>query len=70
MMEYVSTELERYGILLDEDLHELAYLPGVCDVYGDTVVFDYQNGTIRSSKIYSLDELMDIANGAGKSVEK
>ena len=64
MMEYVSTELERYGILLDEDLHELAYLPGVCDVYGDTVVFDYQNGTIRSSKIYSLDELMVIANGA------
>lgn len=70
MMEYVSTELERYGILLDEDLHKLADLPGVCDVYGDTVVFDYQDGTIRSGKIYALDELTAIADGAGKSVEK
>jgi len=52
MMEYVSTELERYGILLNEDLEQLAELPGLCDVYGDTVVFDYQNGTISSSSIY------------------
>lgn len=63
MMEYVSTELERYGVLLDEDLQTLAELPGLCDVYGDTAVFDYQDGTIRSSRIYSLDELTDLANG-------
>lgn len=62
MMEYVSTELKRYGILLDEDLHKLAYLPGLCDVYADTVVFDYQDGAIRSSRIYSLDDLMALAN--------
>lgn len=57
MTEYVSTTLDRYGILLDEKLQKLAYLPDVCDVYGNTVVFDYHNGTIRSCSIYSLDEL-------------
>ncbi len=62
MMEYVSTKLERYGILLDENLKELAELPGLCDVYKDTVVFDYQDGTIRSCSLYSLDDLISIAN--------
>lgn len=57
MTEYVSTTLERYGILLDENLKKLAVLPNLCDVYADTVVFDYQNGSIRSSSIYSLDDL-------------
>lgn len=57
MTEYVSTEMERYGILLDENLQKIAYLPHLCDVYGDTVVFDYQNGNIRSCSIYSLEEL-------------
>ncbi len=62
MMEYVSTELVRYGVLLDEDLQKLAVLPGLCDVYDDTVVFDYQDGTIRASRIYTLDELMAFAD--------
>lgn len=63
MTEYVSTTLERYGILLDENLQKLAYLPCLCDVYGNTVVFDYQNGNIRSCSIYSLDELVALGNG-------
>lgn len=62
LMEYVSTQLERYGILLDENLQELAELPGLCDVYEDTVVFDYQDGAIRSCSLYSLDELVSAAN--------
>lgn len=65
MMEYVSTELERYGILLDEDLQELAELSGLCDVYEDTVVFDYQDGTIRSGSLYSLDDLISIVDRLG-----
>lgn len=58
MTEYVSTALERYGILLDENLQKVAYLPHLCDVYDNTVVFDYQNGDIRSCSIYSLEELV------------
>ncbi len=60
MTEYVSTALERYGILLNADLQKVAYLPCICDVYGDTVVFDYQNGVIRSCSIYSLEELVQM----------
>lgn len=70
MMEYVSTELERYGVLLDEDLQKLAELPGLCDVYGDTVVFDYQDGTIRSCQLYSLDELLSVAKGSKQPADK
>lgn len=57
MTEYVSASMKRYGILLDENLQKAAYLPQLCDVYGDTVVFDYQNGQVRSCSIYSLEEL-------------
>ena len=57
MTEYTTTELERYGILLDGQLNEVARLPYLCDIYGDTAVFDYQNGSVRSCGIYSLEEL-------------
>ena len=60
MTEYVNSEMVRYGILLDEHLQKVAYLPHLCDVYGNTVVFDYQNGDIRSSSIYTLDELTSL----------
>lgn len=63
LTEYVSSKLERYGILLDENLQVLAKLPDVCDVYGDTVVFDYGNGSIRSCRIYSLEELAALGSG-------
>lgn len=70
MMEFVSTELERYGVLLDEDLQKLADLPGLCDVYEDTVAFDYQDGTIHSCRLYSLDELISVANGSKQPADK
>lgn len=70
VVEYVSTELERYGILLDENLQTLAYLPGLCDVYEDTAVFDYQDGTIRSCKIYTLDELKALADREKRPADK
>lgn len=58
MTEYTDTAVsQRYGILLDENLQKLAYLPNLCDVYENTAVFDYQNGSIRSCHIYSLEEL-------------
>ena len=70
MTEYVSTKLQRYGLLLDEDLQTLAYLPDICDVYGDTVVFDYHNGSIRACSIYSLEELAALGQAAGEVVGK
>jgi hypothetical protein len=55
--EYINTEGERYGILLDEKLQKLAYLPDLCDVIDDTLVFDYESGNLRQCRLYSLQEL-------------
>ncbi|MCI9142013.1 MAG: hypothetical protein HFH87_05235, partial [Lachnospiraceae bacterium] len=58
--EYISAEGRRYGILLDEQLQKLAYLPELCDVNGDMLVFDYGAGELRQCRIYSLPELMEL----------
>lgn len=56
--EYISSAGERYGILLDDRLQKLAYLPRLCDVAGDRLVFDYQSGNLRQCRVYSLQELV------------
>ncbi len=59
--EYISTSGDRYGILLDEDLQKLAYLPNLCDVMdGETLVFDYESGNLRQSRLYSIRELVTL----------
>lgn len=55
--EYINTEGDRYGILLNEQLEQLAYLPGLCDTAGDRLYFDYGTGNLRYSRLYSLQEL-------------
>jgi len=57
MTEYLSTEGQRYGLLLDADLGILAYLPNLCDVSGDKLVFDFESGNLRQCRLYSLQEL-------------
>lgn len=61
--EYIATSGERYGLLLDEYMEKLAYLPGLCDVAGDMLVFDCGSGNLRQCRLYSLQEL--IALGVG-----
>ncbi len=63
--EYVTADGVRYGYLLDQNLEKTAYLPNLCDVYGETALFDDGSGEIRSSKIYSLDELVQLAREYG-----
>lgn len=55
--EYVSAAGERYGLLLDDKLQTLAYLPKLCDISGDKLVFDYKSGNLRQCRLYSLQEL-------------
>lgn len=55
--EYISSEGERYGLLLDENLQTLAYLPKFCDLNGGKLVFDYEGGDLRQCRLYSLKEL-------------
>ncbi|WP_050698582.1 protein kinase domain-containing protein [Anaeromassilibacillus senegalensis] len=59
--QYLSGQGERYGLLLNRDFETLAYLPGLCDVVGETLVFDDDLGNLRQSRIYSLQELKALA---------
>lgn len=60
--EYISTQKEHYGLLLNENCETLAELPGLCDILADgTLVFDDMRGNLRQSRIYSLQELLALA---------
>lgn len=56
--EYINTEGERYGILLDDKLQKLAFLPALCDATEDTFIFDYESGDLRQCRLYTLQELI------------
>lgn len=60
MTEYISTEGRRYGLLLNGRLETLAYLPNLCDIAGDELVFDYESGDLRRCRLYSLEELVEM----------
>ena len=61
--EYISAQGERYGLLLDKNCETLADLPGLCDITADgTLVFDDMMGNLRVSRIYSIQELIALAN--------
>lgn len=64
LTEYVSAAGERYGLLLNSDLQILAYLPNLCDVTEEGFVFDDGAGNLRQSRLYSLQELIAIAEGS------
>lgn len=56
--EYISAAGERYGLLLNDKLETLAYLPGLCDIWEDTLIFDTGSGNLRQCRLYSLQELI------------
>lgn len=60
--EYITAQGERFGLLLDWRGETLARLPGLCDVWPDgTLVFDDMRGNLRQTRIYSIDELIALA---------
>ncbi len=58
MTEYISAAGERYGLLLNENLQTLAYLPKLCDISDGMAVFDDKSGNLRQCSLYSLRELI------------
>lgn len=58
LTEYISTDGGRFGLLLNEKLETLAYLPNLCDIADDMLVFDYESGNLRQCRLYSLPELV------------
>ena len=60
--QYVTTDNNFYGYLMDKQCRVLAYLPGLCDIRTGELLFDYHTGYIRKAKIYELEELQSIAD--------
>lgn len=60
LTEYVDAGGVRYGLLLNQNLETLAYLPYLCDLQDGTFIFDYGNGELRQCRFYSLQDLMDL----------
>ena len=62
ILSLVTANDERSGQILDKNLDVIADLPNLCDVLPDgTLVFDDSFGTLRRSRIYSIDELIAMA---------
>lgn len=62
--QYVTAEGFRYGILMDDECREIAYLPYLSDVKDNELYFDYPSvGSLRRSEIYDLDSLIEMAEG-------
>lgn len=61
LTEYVTAEGFRYGLLLNSQCETLAYLPYLCDIDGEELIFDYPNGHLRKSRIYQIEELIELA---------
>lgn len=60
--EYINTSGERYGLLLNDKLEKVACLPGLCDVIGNELVFDYPSGNLRHCRLYSFQELIALGD--------
>ena len=59
--EYINTEGKRYGALLNSHFEVLAYFPDMCDYADGKVIFDTGSGNLVESSVYSLDELIEMA---------
>lgn len=64
--QYITTDGEIFGYLLDREYQPIASLPRLCDVSGKNLVFDYPQGILRQSRVYFIDELLDIARQRDK----
>ncbi len=60
VLQYITTDGLVYGLLLNDKLETIAYLPYLCDIVDNEVYFDLPNGKVRKSKVYSLVELEEM----------
>ncbi len=59
--QYITTEGYVYGTLMNEKCEVIAKLPYLCDVIGNDLIFDQPNGYLRKTRIYTTDELRQLA---------
>ena len=58
--EYMTGDGFRFGLLLNSQLETLAYLPYLCDIVGDMLIFNYKTGNLRESRIFNIQELIGL----------
>ncbi len=63
--QYIRTDGYFYGVLMNQNLGEIAILPRLCDISGGRLIYDFPNGNLKTSPIYSLDELKEMAKNYG-----
>lgn len=61
ILQFITTDGKKYGLLLDSDGETIAEFPDLCDVLDDTVFFDYPTGNVRQTHIYNIEELVETA---------
>lgn len=59
--QYIKTNGEFYGVLMNESCETLARLAYLCDVWNGELFFDYPTGNLRKSRIFTLNELIESA---------
>lgn len=63
--QYIRTDGYFYGVLMNQNLGEIAILPRLCDISGGRLIYDFPNGNLKTSPIYSLNELKEMAKNYG-----
>ncbi len=63
--QYIRTDGYFYGVLMNQDLSEIAILPRLCDISDGRLIYDFPNGNLKTSPIYSLNELKEMAKNYG-----
>lgn len=59
--QFITADGYSYGLLYNPDCEVLAELPYLCDVINNVLIFDYPTGDLRQSRIYDIEELVDLA---------
>lgn len=55
--QYISADGKFYGVLMNKSCEPVAQIPYLCDVSGNSLVYDFPSGNIKISPIYKLEEL-------------
>ena len=63
VVEYITMHGDRFGVLKDAGFESLAYLHNLTDISNGSLLFDYQTGSVRESRVFSLEELKMMAKG-------
>ena len=59
--QYLSPNGKQYGVILDKTFEPIADLDKLCDICDGQLLFDYQQGVLRSIRVFGFNELVELA---------